>query len=174
MVSTVKVNRGDSSSFPGRAECTFGFVEVTPEKLEEGLSGPLLSWIGVIGKGGGEKKFHGILLTKNLHIINKLINFSPLQPIHAGEFWSNYPLLVYGSKKKQKKNKGFLWKVKDNQKSSIITILYCSLKCNFYRYEVGVFASWKFISYWVKIILYSSILWHQHFGLLWKAPGFRP
>ena len=106
MVSTAKVNRRDSSSFPGRAECTFAFVEVTPEKLEEGLSGPLLSWIGVIeviGKGGGERKFHGILLTKNLHIINKLINFSPLQPIHAGEFWSNHPLLVYGSKKKNKK-----------------------------------------------------------------------
>ena len=47
-------------------------------------------------------KFYVILLTKNLHIINKkLINLSPLQPIHAGEFWSNHPLLVYGSKKKQ-------------------------------------------------------------------------
>ena len=52
-------------------------------------------------------KFHGILLTKNLHIINeKLINLSPLQPIHAGEFWSNHPLLVYGSKKNKKKKQG--------------------------------------------------------------------
>ena len=118
MVSAAKVNRGDSSSFPGRAECTFAFVKVTLEKLEEGLFAPLLSWIGVRGKGGGESKFHGILLTKNLHIINKkLINLSPLQPIHAGEFWSNHPLLVYGSKKnKQKKTRDFFGKSKSIRK----------------------------------------------------------
>ena len=128
MVSTAKVNSGDLSSFPGRAECTFGFVEVTPEKLEEGLFDPLLSWIGVIGKGGGERKFHGILLTKNLHIINKLINFSPLQPIHAGEFWSNHPLLVYGSKKNPKKTRVFFGKSKTIRKVQLSR--FCTARWN--------------------------------------------